>query len=129
VHQGDTQNEKRETRNAKRFLYRTLERYGIDGRQLFALFSVYFRQDVRGGKAFTQFRAKEYVTANRALLVIVGSYVFIGVVLGMAAFTRADVFVFSALMLTFTLFIVMMFVLLLMNSVAIFLRNRYEQKW
>jgi hypothetical protein len=111
VHQGETQNAKRETRNAKRFLYRTLERYGIDGRQLFALFSVYFRQDVRGGKAFTQFRAKEYVTANRALLVIVGSYVFIGVVLGMAAFTRADVFVFSALMLTFTLFIVALAIL------------------
>jgi hypothetical protein len=66
---------------------------------------------VRGGKAFTQFRAKEYVAANRALLVIVGSYVFIGVVLGMAAFTRADVFVFSALMLTFTLFIVALAIL------------------
>ena len=107
-------NEERETRNEKRetvFLYRALERHGIDGRQLFALFSVYFRQDVRGGKAFTQFRAKEYVTANRALLVIVGSYVFIGVVLGMAAFTRADVFVFSALMLTFTLFIVALAIL------------------
>ncbi len=93
------------------FTYRALQRHGVDGRQLFALFWVYFRQDVRGGKAFTQFRAREYVTANRALLVIVGSYVFIGVVLGMAAFTRADVLVFSALMLTFTLFIVALAIL------------------
>ena len=93
------------------FIVRVLERYGINGRQLFALLSAYLKQDLRGGKTFTQFRAREYVTSNKALLVVVGWYVLVGFALSMTAFTGADVFVYSTMMLTVTLFIVALAIL------------------
>ena len=88
-----------------------LERYGIDSRQLLALVSIYLKQDLRGGRAFTQFRAREYVTANKALLIIFGSYAAMGLALGMVAFTSADVFLYSTMVLTVTVFIVALAIL------------------
>jgi ABC-2 type transport system permease protein len=86
---------------------RTLKRYGIDARQLRTLLGVYLKQDLRGGKAFMQFGAREYMRSNLALLAIVGMYLFFGLMLGMIAFTPGlDVFHYSVFILTFTIFIV-----------------------
>jgi ABC-2 type transport system permease protein len=86
---------------------RALKRYGIDGRQLKTLVGVYLKQDLRGGKAFLQFGAREYVRSNLALLAIVGMYLFFGFLLGTIVFTaELDVFHYSLFILTFTIFIV-----------------------
>ena len=86
---------------------RTLKRHGMDARQLKTLVGVYLKQDLRGGKAFMQFGAREYVRSNLALLGIVGMYLFFGFILGTVVFTaELDVFHYSAFILTFTIFIV-----------------------
>ena len=91
----------------KSILARTLERYDIDTRQLKTLVGVYLKQDLRGGKAFMQFGAREYARSNLALLAIVGMYLFFGFILGTMVFTgELDVFHYSIFVLTFTLFIV-----------------------
>ena len=86
---------------------RTLKRHGIDARQLRTLLGVYLKQDLRGGKAFMQFGAREYVRSNLALLAIVGMYLLFGLMLGTVVFTAdLDVFHYSVFVLTFTVFIV-----------------------
>src|SRR5215208_5983633 len=86
---------------------RSLNRYGIDARQLKTLLGVYLKQDLRGGKAFMQFGAREYVRSNLALMAIVGMYLFFGLILGTIVFTAdLDVFHYSIIVLTFTIFIV-----------------------
>lgn len=86
---------------------RTLKRHGIDARQLKTLLGVYLKQDLRGGKAFMQFGAREYIRSNLALLTIVGMYLFFGFILGTIVFTAdLDVFHYSVFILTFTIFIV-----------------------
>jgi hypothetical protein len=86
---------------------RTLKRHGIDARQLRTLLVVYLKQDLRGGKAFMQFGAREYIRSNLALLAIVGMYLFFGFILGTIVFTAdLDVFHYSVFVLTFTVFIV-----------------------
>jgi ABC-2 type transport system permease protein len=88
-------------------LSRTLRRRGIDARQLRTLLGVYLKQDLRGGKAFMQFGAREYVRSNLALLAIVGMYLFFGLILGTIVFTAdLDVFHYSVFILTFTILIV-----------------------
>jgi ABC-2 type transport system permease protein len=84
-----------------------LKRHGIDARQLRTLLGVYLKQDLRGGKAFMQFGAREYIRSNLALLAIVGMYLFFGFMLGSIIFTAdLDVFHYSIFILTFTIFIV-----------------------
>ncbi|HEX8088375.1 MAG TPA: hypothetical protein VF762_05950, partial [Blastocatellia bacterium] len=86
---------------------RTLRRVGIDMRQLRTLLGVYLKQDLRGGKAFMQFGAREYIRSNLALLAIVGMYLFFGLILGTIVFTAdLDVFHYSVFILTFTILIV-----------------------
>lgn len=86
---------------------RKLKRHGIDARQLKTLVGVYLKQDLRGGKAFMQFGAREYVRSNLALLAIVGMYLFFGFILGTIVFTAdLDVFHYSVFILTFTIFVV-----------------------
>jgi ABC-2 type transport system permease protein len=86
---------------------RALNRYGIDARQLKTLLGVYIKQDLRGGKAFMQFGAREYVRSNLALMAVVGMYLFFGFILGTIVFTaELDVFHYSIIVLTFTIFIV-----------------------
>jgi hypothetical protein len=71
------------------------------------LLGVYLKQDLRGGKAFMQFGAREYIRSNLALLAIVGMYLFFGFILGTIVFTAdLDVFHYSIFILTFTIFIV-----------------------
>jgi ABC-2 type transport system permease protein len=88
-----------------------MKRHGIDGRQLKTLLSVYLKQDLRGGKAFMQFGAREYIKSNLALLMLTGMYLFFGFVMGMTVFTGLDVFPYSVLILTFTLFVVALAIL------------------
>ncbi|MGA9773107.1 MAG: hypothetical protein WBV94_29020 [Blastocatellia bacterium] len=84
-----------------------MARHGIDARQLMTLLSVYLKQDLRGGKAFMQFGAREYIKSNLALLMLTGMYLFFGFMMGMAVFaTGLDVFHYSVFILTFTLFVI-----------------------
>lgn len=83
-----------------------MARHGINSRQLKTLLVVYLKQDLRGGKAFMQFGAREYVKSNLALLLLTGMYVFFGFVMGMTAIAGLDVFNYSVFILTFTLFVV-----------------------
>lgn len=86
---------------------RTLKRHGIDARRLKTLLGVYLKQDLRGGKAFMQFGAREYIRSNLAFLAIIGMYLFFGFILGTIVFTAdLDVFHYSLFILTFTMFIV-----------------------
>ncbi|MFL6216064.1 MAG: hypothetical protein ACJ74J_19430 [Blastocatellia bacterium] len=88
------------------FITTTLARYDIDARQLATLVGVYLKQDLRGGKAFMQFSAREYVRGNMALLMLLGMYVFTGFLIGMLAFSNIDALHFSIVIHTFTLLIV-----------------------
>src|SRR5437868_6834849 len=88
-----------------------LARYDIDARQLATLVGVYLKQDLRGGRAFMQFSAREYVRGNLALLTLLGMYVFTGFIMGMMAFTDIDVLHFSIVIHTFTLLIVALAIL------------------
>jgi hypothetical protein len=84
-----------------------MARHGVDARQLMTLLSVYLKQDLRGGKAFMQFGAREYIKSNMALLMLTGMYLFFGFMMGMAVFaTGLDVFHYSVFILTFTLFVI-----------------------
>ena len=83
-----------------------MARRGVDPRQLGTLVGVYLKQDLRGGKAFMQFGAREYAKSNLALLMLTGMYIFFGFVMGMTVFTGLDVFNYSVFILTFTLFVV-----------------------
>lgn len=94
------------------FITAALARYDIDARQLATLVGVYFKQDLRGGRAFMQFSAREYVRGNLALLMMLGMYVFAGLVLGMMAFLpEVDALHFSTAIHTFTLLIVALAIL------------------
>ncbi|HXG94701.1 MAG TPA: hypothetical protein VNN73_20330 [Blastocatellia bacterium] len=89
-----------------------LNRRGIDARQFKTLLLVYLKQDLRGGKAFQQFSAGEYIRSNFALLSIVAMYLFFGLMIGAMVFTTdLDVFHYSVFTLTFTLFIVALAIL------------------
>lgn len=89
-----------------------LARYDIDARQLATLVGIYLKQDLRGGRAFMQFSAREYVRGNLALLMLLGMYVFTGFIMGMMVFvTDIDVLHFSIVIHTFTLLIVALAIL------------------
>src|SRR5436305_1448044 len=88
------------------FITTTLARYDIDARQLATLVGVYLKQDLRGGKAFMQFSAREYVRGNMALLMLLGMYVFTGFLIGLLAFSNIDALHFSIVIHTFTLLVV-----------------------
>src|SRR5436305_15132739 len=89
------------------FITIALARYDIDARQLATLHGVYLKQDLRGGRAFMQFSAREYVRGNAALLMLFGMYVLTGLVMrGMALFTDIDARHFSIVMHTSTVLIV-----------------------
>src|ERR1044072_1242398 len=72
-----------------------MARHGIDARQLITLLSVYLKQDLRGGKAFMQFGAREYIKSNLALLMLTGMYLFFGFVMGRTVFTGLGVVDYS----------------------------------
>jgi ABC-2 type transport system permease protein len=94
------------------FITPTLARFDVDARQLMTLIGVYLKQDLRGGRAFMQFSAREYVRGNAALLMLFGMYVLTGAVMGgMALFTDIDALHFSIVMHTFTLLIVALAIL------------------
>ena len=94
------------------FITTALARYDIDARQLATLVGVYLKQDLRGGRAFMQFSAREYVRGNLALLMLLGMYVFTGLIVGMMVFvTDIDVLHFSIIIHTFTLLIVALAIL------------------
>src|ERR1051325_10807089 len=88
------------------FITTTLARYDVDARQLATLVGVYLKQDLRGGRAFMQFNAREYVSSNKALLMLFGMYVFTGLFIGMVAFSNIDVLHYSIITHTFTLLVV-----------------------
>src|SRR5581483_11328139 len=89
------------------FITVALARFDVDARQLTTLVGVYLKQDLRGGRAFMQFSAREYVRGNAALLTLLGMYVFTGLMMGgMVFFSDIDALHFSIIIHTFTLFIV-----------------------
>jgi ABC-2 type transport system permease protein len=83
-----------------------LERLGINSQQLKTLLIVYLKQDFRSGKSFLQSGAKEYATSNLALLSLLGMYVFVGFSIAIFAFTSVDIFLYSMVASSVTLFIV-----------------------
>lgn len=83
-----------------------LQRLGINPRHLKALLTVYFKQDFRSSKSFLQNSAKEYATSNLALLSMLGMYMFVGFTTAIFAFTRPDIFIYSLIASSVTLFIV-----------------------
>jgi len=94
------------------FITAAAARYNIDARQLATLVGIYLKQDLRGGRAFMQFSAREYVRGNLALLLLLGMYVFTGFIMGMTVFvTDIDVLHFSIVIHTFTLLIVALAIL------------------
>ncbi|HJQ25631.1 MAG TPA: hypothetical protein VKA60_17045 [Blastocatellia bacterium] len=94
------------------FIITALARFDVDGRQLATLVGVYLKQDLRGGRAFMQFSAREYVRGNAALLALLGMYIFTGLMMGgMAFFSDIDALHFSIIIHTFTLFIVALAIL------------------
>jgi ABC-2 type transport system permease protein len=94
------------------FITTVLARHDVDARQLATLVGVYLKQDLRGGRAFMQFNAREYVRSNVALLALLGMYVFTGFLMGMMVFfTDIDALHFSIIIHTFTLLIVALAIL------------------
>jgi ABC-2 type transport system permease protein len=83
-----------------------LQRLGINTQHLKALLIVYFKQDFRSGKSFLQNSTKEYATSNLALLSMLGMYIFVGLTTAIFAFTKPDIFIYSVVASSITLFIV-----------------------
>jgi ABC-2 type transport system permease protein len=83
-----------------------LERLGINTQQLKTLLVVYLKQDFRSGKSFLQTGAKEYATSNLALLSMLGMYVFVGFTTAIFALTKIDIFLYSLIASSVTLFII-----------------------
>jgi ABC-2 type transport system permease protein len=83
-----------------------LQRLGINSQHLKALLVVYLKQDFRSGKSFLQTSAKEYATSNLALLSMLGMYVFVGSTTAIFALTKIDLFLYSLVASSVTLFIV-----------------------
>ncbi|HEY7547367.1 MAG TPA: hypothetical protein VID27_20900, partial [Blastocatellia bacterium] len=75
----------------------------IDWRHVKTLLAVYFKQDLRSGKAAMRPDKNQYIRTNWALFMLVGTYSVMGLVVGMIAFTGADVLFYSILALSFTL--------------------------
>jgi ABC-2 type transport system permease protein len=84
----------------------TLERYGLNPRQLTTLLGVYIKQDLRGGKSFLNLNKREYITSNWALLTIIVVYALLGLMLGLVALNGKSVFIHSVIALSFTFFLV-----------------------
>jgi hypothetical protein len=89
---------------------------GVDLNQLRTLLAVYIKQDLRGGKAFRQSNRSEYITSNRSMLLLVAIYTFMGFAPALTAFVRIDglhidVFFYSIVALSFTLFMVALAIL------------------
>lgn len=78
----------------------------VDWRHVKALLAVYFKQDLRSGKAAMRPDKNQYIKTNWALLMLVGTYSIMGLIVGMIAFTGADVLFYSILALSFTLIVV-----------------------
>ncbi|MEW6208673.1 MAG: hypothetical protein AB1631_09925 [Acidobacteriota bacterium] len=78
----------------------------IDWRHVKTLLAVYFKQDLRSGKAAMRPDKNKYIRTNWALLMLVGTYSVMGLIVGMIAFTGADVLFYSILALSFTLIVV-----------------------
>ncbi len=83
-----------------------LKRLGINSQHLKALLVVYLKQDFRSGKSFMQTSAKEYATSNLALLSMLGMYVFVGSITAIFALTKIDLFLYSLVASSASLFIV-----------------------
>lgn len=83
-----------------------LQKFGINTQHLKALLIVYFKQDFRSGKSFLQNSKKDYATSNLALLSMLGMYIFVGLTTAILAFTKPDIFIYSVLALSITLFLV-----------------------
>lgn len=78
----------------------------VDWRHVKTLLSVYFKQDLRSGKAAMRPDKSQYIKTNWALLMLVATYTAMGAIVGITAFTGADVLFYSLLSLSFTLVVV-----------------------
>jgi hypothetical protein len=83
-----------------------LYRRGIDPRQLKALLSVYIKQDIRGDKGLLQSSKSDYIKSNWSLLTMLVIYLAMGIFMSLLAFAGLDVFFYSLVVLSFTLFLV-----------------------
>ncbi|MBI3651185.1 MAG: hypothetical protein HY231_09085 [Acidobacteria bacterium] len=83
-----------------------LDNTKINLQQLKVLLVVYLKQDFRSGKSFLQNDAKEFAASNLALLSMLGMYVFVGFSTAIFAFTGADLFLYSVVAISVTLFLV-----------------------
>ncbi len=83
-----------------------VDKLPVDWRHVKALLAVYFKQDLRSGKAAMRPDKNQYIKTNWALLMLVGTYSIMGLIVGMIAFTGADVLFYSILALSFTLIVV-----------------------
>lgn len=87
---------------------RIASKYGYDTRQIAALFWVYLKQDLRGGKAFMQPTRAEYLISNWALLAMLGIYMLVGLGFSALVFTGVDVLIFTVMGISYTLLIVVL---------------------
>ncbi len=90
---------------------RALKRYDIDARQVWTLFVIYLKQDLRSGKALMGSSKKEYLSSNRTLIVTFGMYMALSLSICLLVVMDIDVFVFSIFTSSFTFFIVSLGVL------------------
>ncbi|HSE98552.1 MAG TPA: hypothetical protein VLD57_09835 [Blastocatellia bacterium] len=87
-------------------LARSLARYNIDLRQVKTLLGTYLKQDLRNSKSTFHSNKGDSLTSNRALMFMFLMYAGLGTVVGMLAFSGMDLFTFSVIALSYTLFIV-----------------------
>ncbi|HET9532163.1 MAG TPA: hypothetical protein VFQ92_17520 [Blastocatellia bacterium] len=87
-------------------LARSLARYDIDLRQTRTLLGAYIKQDLRSNKSTFNTSRGDSLASNRALIFILFMYMALGLSVGLLAFSGMDLFSFSIIALSFTLFIV-----------------------
>src|SRR5215470_9596834 len=83
-----------------------LTRRGIDPRQVWSLFVAFLMQDLRSGKSSLSFRRGEYTGSNWGMILTLAIYSLLGLTMGSLVMVHVDALLFSAMVLSFTLFIV-----------------------
>src|SRR5437870_120211 len=78
-----------------------LNRMGIDRGQLLTLLGVYLKQDFRRQGGTLSFGKAEAIVGNKAVLMLIAVYVFMGLMIGIVDLTlRLDVYVYSMVLLS-----------------------------
>jgi hypothetical protein len=90
----------------KSSLARALARYYIDFRQVRTLLATYLKQDLRSNKSTFQMSKGGSLVSNRALISIFFMYAALGLSVGVLAFSGMDLFTFSIVAVSYTLFVV-----------------------